>query len=186
MSRLDLLVRHGPLALAVSAACLLGMRPALAADAAAPSTTKTPAKAPAKAADGKAREGSLGRGTSTGALLTREQLRQCMAEQDRLKQEGADALQTQRSLDQERSEIDRLGTEIKADLPGLDRTSQAAVDAFNARVLEREKRVDAYQAATPLFNERVDKLDADKQSFTKDCGDRRYREDDLAAIKAGK
>jgi hypothetical protein len=40
--------------------------------------------------------------------------------------------------------------------------------------------------AAPAFNDRVDKLDAAKQSFAKDCADRRYREDDYDAIKAGK
>ena len=173
-------------ALAVGAAFALAA-PVRAADAPVPKPPATAAaKAAAKPADAKSREGSLGKGTASGPLLTREQLRQCIAEQDRLKQEAADALQTQRGLDKDRVEIDRLGVVLKTDLESLDRTSQAAIDAFNARVQEREKMAEAYRAATPVFNQRVDKLEADRESFAKDCADRRYREDDFDAIKAGK
>jgi hypothetical protein len=164
-------------ALAAGAFWLACASAAVAADAASPSAPKPTAKP---------REGSLGKGGGTGAVLTREQLRQCLVEQDRLKQEGADLLQTQRTLDKERAEIDRLGVELKAEMDTLDRTSQAALDAFNGRVREREARVDAYRAASPPFNERVDKLESDKGAFAKGCADRRYREDDFDAIKGGK
>jgi len=174
------------LALVLGSACLLAAHPARGADAPAAPASRPAAKASTKGADAKPREGSLGKGTSTGPLLTREQLRQCMVEQDRLKQESSDTLQTQRGLAKDRSEIDRLGVELKAEMAALDRTSQAAVDAFNEKAQAREKMIDAYQEATPNFNERVDKLDADKQLFAKGCAERRYREDDFDAIKAGK
>ena len=184
MSTLDFASRRRRLEWILSLGCTLMAPAAIAADATSPPTKATTAKTPAKAAEPAAREGGFGKGS--GPLLTREQLRQCLAEQDRLKQEATGVLQTQRTLDSDRSEIDRAGAELKAELATLDRTSQAAIDAFNAKVLAREKLVDAYQAAASAFNERVDKLDADKQVFAKDCADRRYREDDFDAIKAGK
>lgn len=144
------------------------------------------AKAMPKPTDSKPREGSLGKGSGSGALLTSAQLRQCMAEQDRMAAEGASLVQAQRDLGAERSEIGRLDDELKAEQAVLDRSSQAAVDAYNAKLADRDKRVEAYRAATPAFNQRVEKLDADKQAFAKDCADRRYREEDYDAIKAGK
>lgn len=176
MTRLESLALHRGLALAAAVAFTLAGPFARAADA--------PAKAPAKPAAAKPREGSLGKGS--GPLLTREQLRQCMAEQERVKQEGSAAAEAQAALAKERSEIDRLGAELDADRATLDRTSPAAVDGFNERARARDKRVADYLAATPLFNERVDKLDADKEAYRKACADRRYFEDDFDAIKAGK
>ena len=172
------------LALAAGVAFTLAGPPAWAADAPAKTPNTAAAKTPAKASVAKPREGSLGKGS--GPLLTREQLRQCLAEQARLKQEGTDAAEAQRGLDKDRAEIDRLGAELDADKAGLDRTSQAAVDGFNERARARDKRAADYLAAAPLFNLRVDKLDAAKDAYRKDCTDRRYFEDDYDAIKAGK
>jgi hypothetical protein len=167
----------------VSLGCVLVAPLAIAADATSPPAKAATPKASTKAAS-QPREGGFGKGS--GPLLSREQLRQCLTEQDRLKQEAADVLQTQKTLESDRAEIDRTGVELKADKDTLDRTSQAAIDAFNARIQAREKQVEAYKVAAPAFNDRVDKLDAAKQSFAKDCADRRYREDDYDAIKAGK
>ena len=96
----------------------LGLGCALVAPAALAADTTPPAKAttktPAAAADAKPREGGFGKGS--GPLLTREQLRQCLAEQDRLKQETAAVQQLQHTLDSDRSEIDRAEAELKAEL----------------------------------------------------------------------
>lgn len=189
MTRLNFSALHCGWVLAAGAAFTLAVPSAWAVDAVAPgAATKAPAaaasKAPAKAADAKPREGSLGKGS--GPLLTREQLRQCIAEQARLKQEGNEALEAQRGLDKERAEVDRLGAALDADKATLDRTSQAAVDGYNERARSRDKRAADYLAASPLFNQRVDKLEAAQETYKKDCADRRYFEDDYDAIKAGK
>ena len=109
-----------------------------------------------------------------------------MGEQERQRQEGADTLQAQRALEKDRAEIDRLGIELDAEKAALDRTSQTAVDAYNERARARGKAIDDYKAMAPQFNARVDKLDAAKEAYKKDCADRRYFEDDYDAIKAGK
>jgi len=186
MSRLDLPVRTYLLALAVGAAGAFGVSSVLGADAAAPPTPRPPAKSPAKAADAKSPAGSLGKGSGSGPLLTREELRQCMTEQDRMKKETADIVLTQAALARDRAEIDRVSAAIDADRAGVDRSDQAAVDAFNERANARTKLIEAYRAAAPQFNQRVDKLEADQQAYDKACTDRRYDEQDMNAIKAGK
>lgn len=169
------------LAAASPLACLLLASSVALAQTAAP---KPPAKG--AAAEAKPREGSLGKGKSGGPVLTREQLRQCMTEQERLRVETADVVAAQRALDADKAELTRLAEALKTQLETLDRSSQQAVDGYNAEATRRTKMVESYQAAAPLFNDRVDKLDAAKETWTKDCADRRYREDDFDLIKAGK
>lgn len=166
--------------LAFAVASGLGSAPARAADA-TPAQAKPPSKPAAKAA-----EGSLGKGTASGPLLTKEQLRQCINEQARQKEEGAALVQAQGDLAKTRAEMDRLGAELNADLATLDRTSEAAVTAYNQKVRDRAKLAEAYQAGGRTFNERVDKFDAAKQAYAKDCADRRYLDEDFDAIQAGK
>lgn len=145
---------------------------------------KPPAKSSAKSS--KPREASLGGGSASGPVMTKDELRQCLAEQDRLKQETADVVATQKKLAADRAEIDRTSAALDADRPNVDVSNKEAVDAFNARLQAKGKLVADYQAAAPAFNQRVDKLDADDKAFTKNCRDRRYFEDEYDEIKAGK
>jgi hypothetical protein len=165
----------GPLALAADPP------PAKAAKPAA--TSPKPAAKPTEA---KPREGALGKGTSTLPMLTRDELRQCLAEQDRIAKEGAELAQAQAKMDGERKEIERLGTELEADKAKVDTSDEAAVNAYNARVRQRTKQAEEYRAAVPVFNARVDKLAADGKAYATGCADRRFFEDDYEAIKAGK
>jgi hypothetical protein len=182
MNRNDFPARHRLLALAASACLTIVAPAALGADAAAPAgTVKRPAKAPAaRPAE------ATGQASGANALLTRDELRQCVTERERMKQETADIVQAQAALARDRAEIDRVSASIDADRGGVDRGDQAAVDAFNERAKARTRLIEAYQAAAPKFNQRIDKLDADKQAYAKACDDRRYDEKDLDAIKAGK
>lgn len=181
MNRLDTLTRTLRCAVLAASAGALALHAASAADKA--TTAKTPPPA-AKAA--KPREGSLGGGTASGPMLTKDELRQCLAEQDRLKNETTEVVATQKKLAKDRAEIERISAELDADRPKVDVSNKDAVDAFNVRLQEKGKMVADYQAAGQTFNQRVDKLDADDKSFTKDCRDRRYFEDEYDAIKAGK
>lgn len=196
MSRIDLAVRHGLASVALGAAFAFAVSTALAADTVAPAAAKPPvqpaakpaaqptSKAAPKAADAKPREASLG--TGSGPALTRDQLRQCLAEDGRLKKEAVDAVEAQRALERNRAEIDRLGTEVETQKGTIDRSDQAAVDAYNERLRARGKLIEDYRAQVPEFNQRVEKLNASKLAYTKDCTDRKYFEDDYEAIKAGK
>lgn len=95
-------------------------------------------------------------------------------------------MQTQRAIEKDRGEIERLGAELEADKATLDRTSEAAVNAFNERARQRARLFEEFKAQAAPFNDRVDKLGADKQAYASKCADRRYFEDDHDAIKAGK
>jgi aspartate oxidase len=175
---------HQPsLLTAVALAAALCVGAALAADP--PPTAKPAAKPPAKSTEPR-REGSMGKGTSPLPILTKEQLRQCMAEQERIRKENAELAQAQEQMDKDRAEIERLGKEIETEKPKVDTSDESAVNAFNERVRQRIKMVEDFKAAVPAFNQRVDKLGVDRQAFATGCADRRFFEDDLAEIKAGK
>lgn len=191
----DIALRHAaqrPLACATLLAAALFAGSAAAADPApakpkSGTTSGTPsAAAKPVARSGAPREGSFGKGTSTLPFLTRDQLRQCLADQDRIKTESAELAQAQARLDQDRADIERVGTELAADKAKVDTSDEAAVIAYNERVRQQARRIEDFKAAAPLFNQRVDKLVADRQAFATGCADRRYFEDDLDDIKAGR
>jgi hypothetical protein len=59
-------------------------------------------------------------------------------------------------------------------------------EAFNVKVDERSKMVDAYGARADAYNASVEKLQDERATFAQQCGNRRYFEDDETAIKKGK
>ena len=161
--------------------------------------TKTPFRAPigtllasalliavsSHAAD-KPKEASFGGGKASGAFLTRNQLRDCMAQQVKVKQTNAEMLAAQEKLNADKAEISKTGETLKADLEALDRTSAEAVNAYNERAVARDKKIDEYQQQVDQFNGRVDTVRAEREAFSKACENRRYFEDDEAAIRKGK
>jgi hypothetical protein len=134
----------------------------------------------------KPREGSLGKGRSSLPILTRNELRACLAHQDKLKAETSDVLSLQRALDDDKADIARRQSTLEAERTALDRTSQPAVDGHNARARDLDQRIDAYNARNASFNTRADALRTQRDAWERDCGDRRYFEDDLMLIRSGR
>ena len=134
----------------------------------------------------KPKEATFGGGKGGGAFLTRNQLRDCMAQQAKVKQTQAEMLEMQDKLNADKTDIGKTGETLKADLEALDRTSPEAVDAYNERAVARDKRIDDYQQQVDQFNGRVDKARSEREAFSKACENRRYFEDDEIAIRKGK
>ena len=139
----------------------------------------------AHAAD-KPKEAGFGKGKASGAFLTREQLRGCIAQQGRLTQQDAELQQDQAALAAAKAELASSGAALKPELEALDRTSAEAVNAYNDRATARDQRVDEYEARVPGFNERVEAVRIEREAFAKGCDNRRYFEDDEIAIRKGK
>ena len=132
------------------------------------------------------KEASFGKGKASGAYLTREQLRVCLAQQSRLTQQDAEMVKEQSAIGVAKAEIDRSGVELTEQLAALDRTSPEAVNAYNERAAVRDKNIDDYEARVPRFNDRVAAARAEREAFGKGCDNRRYFEDDEIAIRKGK
>lgn len=145
-----------------------------------------PAKAKTTPKPAPKTEGAFGKGSSTLPVLSMDELRQCLSEQDRIKKEGADLAQAQAGMDKERADIESMGTELAADKAKIDASDEAAVNAYNERVRKRTQMIEAFKASAPVFNARVDKLVVDRKAYAEACADRRFFEEDYDAIKAGK
>jgi hypothetical protein len=140
----------------------------------------------ASAAGEKLRLGIFGNGKGTGPLLTRAELRECLALQERVRSGSEVAARDREQIDKDKAELIRQGDELKADLEKLDRTSAEAIEQYRARVVARDKAIDVLDARTAEFNTRIGKLNADRSTFTQRCDNRRFDELDEAAIRNGK
>jgi hypothetical protein len=118
-------------------------------------------------------------------LLTREQLRGCMALQARNRQLAQDAQQNQARLTAERDELRQLGDALKADAGTLDRTSEEAVNAYNGRVAERERRVGELERAVASFNQMASSHEQGRAAYARDCENRKFDDLDEKAILSG-
>jgi hypothetical protein len=125
-------------------------------------------------------------GAGKGPLLTRAELRACLAQQEQVRNE-TDALSKERAArEAEKNELQASGEALKVELAGLDRTDIDAVDRYNAKAQARDAAIDAFQAGSAAYNEKVRALDERRQSFAQACGSRRYDEDDEIAIRNGR
>ena len=139
----------------------------------------------APAAD-KPKEASFGKSKGSGAYLTRDQLRSCLSQQTRLAGRDEELLKEQAAMATAKADLARSGDELKDQLATLDRTSPDAVAAYNERAAARDKEIDAYDAREPGFNERVEAIKTERETFGKGCDNRRYFEEDEIAIRKGK
>ena len=141
-------------------------------------TAQTPTKPTATKAKPKTK--------SSEPLLTRTELRACMAQQERIDATNAAAMREREGLDKEKAEILQFSSDLKEQLVTLDRTSQEAVDKYNADALERDRRIDVFEARMTPFNQKVEALAADREDWKKNCANRPYDEIDEIQIRRGK
>jgi hypothetical protein len=130
---------------------------------------------------------SLGKGPANQLpVLTRNELRECLKQQDKLKADEDAIVAEQRDLDAEKASVAQEGEALKGELAALDRTAASAVEAYNAKAVAHDKRVDAYNTHSKPFNAKVADWQGARASWSRDCGNRRYKEDDLIIIQAGR
>ncbi len=136
----------------------------------------------AAAAQGRAATPALGDGPPRGARLSQAQLRACLDLQPQVTQQSEAITRAKAELDADKLEFDRFEAQLKTDRDRLDTGDKAAVDAYNARLEQRQRMVAEYTAAVPAFSERAQAYNALQQRWSRDCDDRPYDEDDYAAV----
>jgi len=142
----------------------------------------------AHAANEKLRIGVFGSGSGKGSgpLLSKTELRECLAIETRVVK-GTDGMTQERSqLESEKAELVRRGEVLKAELEALDRTNVEAIEAHVARAKARDQAIEAFGARSDAFNARVGALDADRAAFRQRCDNRRFDQGDLEAIRKEK
>jgi hypothetical protein len=115
-------------------------------------------------------------------LLTMAQLRECVAQKDKLGKDTDAAVKAKAEVAALKADIDSSGAALAEQANALDRTSEEAVSAYNAKIIERNARVDEYQVKANAYNAQAEAVLALKESYEKSCADRRYDDRDLADI----
>ena len=138
------------------------------------------------AGDNKLKVGTFGPGKASGPLLSKAELRDCLERAERVRTRN-EALPPQRErIERDKAELIRQGDELKAQLETLDRTSVEAIEAYRAKAQARDAAIDELEKRTGAFNGEVEALAGDRRGFAQRCENRRFDQDDEAAIRAGK
>jgi hypothetical protein len=151
-------------ALALAGAALLAA-PAQAADKPSPTT-------PAK--------------TNPDAVLTPAQLRDCVAQKDRLRADTDATVKSKAGIDAIKAAITSAGAALAEEAATLDRTKEEAVAAYNAKVEARNALIDSYQAKAEAYNKNVEGVQTTQEAYAKACGNRRYDDRDLNDLQKKK
>lgn len=132
------------------------------------------------------RQGSVAKARAGVPLMTRDELRDCMALAQRNRVQGEELLALPPQFELEKAEIQRHGTTLKEELAALDRTSGELVDQYNAKAAARDKLIEAFEARVSAYNLRAQQLQTDRAAYAGACENRRFDEKDEIAIKNGK
>lgn len=164
---------HGPARamplLTAALATLLLIQPAVAQEK---SSTKPPAKTTAKAAP-----------KNKANVMTRDELRACMNEQDRLQVIRTRVDQEQAALDQQKARVQALDADRQKRAAALDPADEAGRKAIEDEVMKRDQEADAYNARLAALREQVAGFDAGRQAWVERCTKKDFDEMDEAAIK---
>jgi DNA repair exonuclease SbcCD ATPase subunit len=97
--------------------------------------------------------------------------------------------QAQRQRDaiaNERLLLEETRKQLEAEKEAVTSSAQATVNAFNAKVVAHQQRATSWNERNRAWNEASSQLEAERSDWVVNCADRRYREDDEIAIKAGR
>jgi hypothetical protein len=114
--------------------------------------------------------------------MSRDQLRACMDQQDRLVAMRESVLKEQAALDQQRAEVARMDAELERKRASLDPADAAAKQALVDEEGRRNVVGEAYNARLPALKERGSTLDKERQTWVEQCANKDFDERDELAI----
>jgi hypothetical protein len=119
-------------------------------------------------------------------ILTPAQLKECVTHKERLHAQTDDALKDKAAIEADKAEIARLNASLVEERETIDRTSDVAVDAFNAKLGQRDKLISTYESRVTAYNLKAETVKATREGYEKSCENRRYDERDLNDLKRKK
>ncbi len=143
----------------------------------------------------------------TDKLMTRAELRACFKEQDTIKTERVNIERDRVALDADYSplklERDAMERELaaiealKAESTKVDQTNAEAVAAYNQKMTDAvnnynqkrgavDSKTEAWNGRNAAAKEREKAFTETQDKWKASCSNRRYREDDEKAVRAGK
>jgi hypothetical protein len=89
-------------------------------------------------------------------------------------------------LSNERDALQKSQTELETERNALAVDNERTVVPFNAKVRQVEAAVQDWNARNQAWTEAGARLEGERKEWVAGCADRRYREEDEIAIKAGR
>jgi len=99
---------------------------------------------------------------------------------------GSAAEKARTEMNKERADLDAERPGLESDRAGVLARLQEAVLAYNAKAAVVDKRVQEWNVRNAKLNDDAAALETDRKDWVSNCANRRYREDDEIAIKAGR
>ena len=115
--------------------------------------------------------------------MSRDQLRSCMDQQDRLTVMRENVLKEQTSLDQQRAEVKAIDAELERKRAALDPADAVAKQTLQDEETRRNQIGETYNARLPVLKEQGAALDRERQNWVERCADKDFDIRDEAAIK---
>jgi hypothetical protein len=99
---------------------------------------------------------------------------------------GSAAERERQALNKERAALETERVALEAEKDDMVAKLKVRVDSFNERAQAVERRVVDWNARNAKVNDDAQAVEAERKDWVANCSNRRYREDDEIAIKAGK
>lgn len=116
-------------------------------------------------------------------VMTRDELRACMNEQDRLKDARTRIEQDQVALDQQRDQVKILDAELQKKIAAFDPAVEGAKQALEDEATKRDDAADAYNARLKTLREKSQAHNTEQQAWVEKCANRSFDEMDEAVIR---
>ncbi len=115
-------------------------------------------------------------------VMTRDELRACMDENDRLQEVRQQVQRVNTALDAQQADIRKLDAEIEQKRVGLDPADAAGQQGLVAEFARRDEQVTAFNAQLRSLNEQTRSLEERRTAWLAKCDGRNFDELDEAAI----
>ena len=116
-------------------------------------------------------------------VMSRDELRACMDQQDRLLQQRSNVEQGQAQLDRQRGEVEALDADLARKRAALDPADAAGAQALAGDVSRRDEIVAQYNARLRALRDEAGEFDRQRQQWVERCANKDFDEMDEAAIK---
>jgi chromosome segregation ATPase len=142
----------------------------------------TGASSPILAADAPPKQAATKPSKGKANLMTRDELRACMDERDRMQDVRQQVQRENTALDAQQADIKKADADIAQKRAGLDPADAAAQQALAADVARRDEQVNAFNSQLRSLNEQTRSLDERRTAWLAKCDGRNFDELDEAAI----
>ena len=115
--------------------------------------------------------------------MSRDELRVCLGEQDRLQQINSGIASEQAELDRQKAEVQRIDAELATKVGTVDPNDAATLAAVKEQGAKRDEIAANYNTRLAALREQSATYDSGRKTWVERCGNKNYDERDEAAIR---